>query len=107
VSVAATDFRSLYTSATIRSPQGIVRDNGGQMVALQGSMARNLRHQMRARTGSTASRNVGWVVGHSYLVYAPLLKGCTTIMFGRQAGRNARWPACSGADLQAQGPGAG
>ena len=72
VEVAATDpLYILYTSGTTGKPKGIVRDNGGHAVALRWSME-NIFGVRPGRRGSTAS-DVGWVVGHSYIVYAPLL----------------------------------
>ncbi|MFJ2768506.1 propionyl-CoA synthetase [Streptomyces sp. NPDC087300] len=80
VPVAATDpLYVLYTSGTTGAPKGVVRDNGGHAVALRWSM----EHVYDARPGEvfwTAS-DVGWVVGHSYIVYAPLLSGCTTLLY--------------------------
>ena len=69
----------LYTSGTTGQPKGVVRDTGGHMVALKWSMD----NIYDVKTGETywAASDVGWVVGHSYIVYAPLLQGCTTIMF--------------------------
>jgi propionyl-CoA synthetase len=69
----------LYTSGTTGKPKGVVRDNGGHAVALRWSM----RNLYDARPGDVywAASDVGWVVGHSYIVYAPLLMGCTTILF--------------------------
>jgi propionyl-CoA synthetase len=69
----------LYTSGTTGKPKGVVRDNGGHMVALQWSMA-NL-YGVRAGEVYWAASDIGWVVGHSYIVYAPLLAGCTSIIY--------------------------
>lgn len=80
VPVAATDpLYVLYTSGTTGQPKGVVRDNGGHMVALKWSM----RNEFGVAPGEVfwAASDVGWVVGHSYIVYAPLLHGCTTILF--------------------------
>jgi propionyl-CoA synthetase len=80
VPVAATDpLYILYTSGTTGIPKGIVRDNGGHAVALHWSMA----HVYDVKPGETwwAASDVGWVVGHSYIVYAPLIYGCTSILF--------------------------
>ncbi|MDO9378866.1 MAG: propionyl-CoA synthetase [Nocardioidaceae bacterium] len=80
VEVAATDpLYVLYTSGTTGRPKGIVRDNGGHAVALAWSM-RNIYDVGPGQTMWTAS-DVGWVVGHSYIVYAPLLVGATTVMY--------------------------
>jgi propionyl-CoA synthetase len=78
--VAATDpLYVLYTSGTTGKPKGIVRDNGGHAVALHWSM-RNVYDVGPGEVWWTAS-DVGWVVGHSYIVYAPLLVGATTVMY--------------------------
>lgn len=69
----------LYTSGTTGKPKGIVRDNGGHAVALKYSM--EAIYGMKAGDIFWAASDVGWVVGHSYIVYAPLFKGCTTVMF--------------------------
>ena len=69
----------LYTSGTTGQPKGVVRDTGGHMVALKWSMD----NVYATRSGETfwAASDVGWVVGHSYIVYGPLLQGCATVMF--------------------------
>ena len=80
VSVAATDpLYILYTSGTTGIPKGVVRDNGGHAVAMTWSM----KHLYAMQPGEVfwAASDVGWVVGHSYIVYAPLLYGCTTIVY--------------------------
>jgi propionyl-CoA synthetase len=69
----------LYTSGTTGKPKGVVRDNGGHMVALHWSMG--ALYGMAPGEVYWAASDVGWVVGHSYIVYAPLLKGCTTILY--------------------------
>ena len=80
VPVAATDpLYILYTSGTTGLPKGVVRDNGGHLVALKWSM----KNVYNVDPGDVywAASDVGWVVGHSYIVYAPLFHGCTTILY--------------------------
>ena len=80
VPVAATDpLYILYTSGTTGQPKGIVRDNGGHAVALEWTM--NNIYDTHPGEVYWAASDVGWVVGHSYIVYAPLFHGCTTVLY--------------------------
>ena len=102
VTVKATDpLYILYTSGTTAIPKGVVRDNGGHAVALRWS----LPNIFNVEPGDIywAASDVGWVVGHSYIVYAPLLTGCTTVLYeGKPVGTpdpGAFWRVISDHDV--------
>jgi len=105
VPVLATDpLYILYTSGTTGKPKGVVRDNGGHAVALRWSMA-NIYDVGPGEVMFTAS-DVGWVVGHSYIVYAPLLTGATTVLLRGQAGGHAGRRAVLAGRRRTRGEGA-